>query len=275
MVPVVRYEVSDRGDSRLDFHMHEDMEVGLCLAGQTERHIGGAVFLARPGDVWMCGMWEPHAWLNTTGFARVHFYLPLQAAWSPLGRAAHWLSMFTAPVEQRPRVNTTEMREAVLAIGAEMAREFQERRRGWQELGWAAVVRLLVTLERGWSPPEDGAGPSSSHPSDVARVLPALALTQASLERAVSVEEAAAACGLSPSRFRTVFRHTMGISYGRYGVRARVASAASRLLAGNAPIETVAQQTGFTDRSHLARMFVAFQGCTPAEFRRRNTTARA
>jgi AraC-like DNA-binding protein len=273
--PAVHYNGPDYDAPRLSFHMHEDLEIGICLAGETKRYFGGAGRVVTPGDIWLCGMWEPHAWRNAPGFEGLHFYVPPQGVWEPLEREGRWVRMFTVPVEERPRATTAEMRATLLALGREMMQECQARRKGWRDLGWAALVRLLVTLERGWSPPEGGVGPSPSRPADIARILPALALTQASLGRSVSVEEAAAACGLSPSRFRTIFRHTMGISYGKYGVRARVASAASRLLAGNAPIETVAQQTGFTDRSHLSRMFVAFHGCTPAEFRRRNAAAQA
>ena len=271
--PAVRYDGPDHEAPRLSFHMHEDLEIGICLVGETKRYVGGAGLVVRPGDIWLCGMWEPHAWLNAPSFEGLHFYVPPQGLGESLERGAQWMRMFTTPVEERPRAATAEMRGTILALGREMMQECQARRTGWRDLGWAALVRLLVTLERGWSPPEGSPAPSPSRPADIARLLPALALTQASLGRAVSVAEAAAACGLSPSRFRTVFRHTMGISYGKYGVRARVASAASRLLAGNAPIEAVAHQTGFTDRSHLARMFVAFYGCTPAEFRRRNAAA--
>jgi len=269
----VDYHVTN--DTKFAFHMHEDMEIGICMAGRSERHIGGASFVARPGDIWLCGMWEPHAWRNAPGVEGVHFYFSPQGIWSPFRHEITWMSMFIAPLDQRPRTNTPEMREAVVAIGTEMARECQEQRIGWHEVGWAALLRLLVILERGWRPPEGSSSSPRSSPSDVARILPALALVQANLSRHVSASEAATACDLSPSRFRTVFRHVMGISYGRYGVRTRVASAASRLLADDAPVEVIAHQTGFTDRSHLARMFAVFHGCAPSEFRRRNQGAQA
>jgi AraC-like DNA-binding protein len=82
--------------------------------------------------------------------------------------------------------------------------------------------------------------------------------------------QAAAACGLSPSWFHCIFRQTMGISYGRFCRRARLAYAAHQLLATDLTIEDIGQQAGSVGGSHLHQQFVKQYGCMPAEYRRRH-----
>ncbi len=78
----VGYNKSEDIHLGLAFHMHEDMELGICTEGRSERHIGGASLIVRPGDIWLCGMWEPHAWRNAPGVGIVHFYFSPQGIWS-------------------------------------------------------------------------------------------------------------------------------------------------------------------------------------------------
>ncbi len=82
------------------------------------------------------------------------------------------------------------------------------------------------------------------------------------------MDRAAAACNLSTSRFSVLFRRAMGVSYGQFSLRARLAQAAQRLAQGDATVEDVAGQLGFVDGSHLHRVFVKHFGATPAEYRR-------
>ena len=46
----------------LTIDVHEGFEVGILLSGAQERHFQGFVYVIEPGDIWLCGTWEPHGW---------------------------------------------------------------------------------------------------------------------------------------------------------------------------------------------------------------------
>jgi AraC-like DNA-binding protein len=149
--------------------------------------------------------------------------------------------MFAAPPDQRPRVESEGTREVTLAAAEELRREMKERGRGWLSAMRLGILRLLLAVGREWQP---------WHPSG-----------------RLSLEEAAAACGLSASQFSHIFRHTMGLSYGSFRARTRLGYAAQLLLTTDQPVECIAEQLGFVDASHLHHAFTKVYGCTPARYR--------
>ena len=62
------------------------------------------------------------------------------------------------------------------------------------------------------------------------------------------------------------------MSYAAFALRQRVRGAADQMLAGTEPVKAVADAWGFTDASHLHRLFLKHYDCSPAEFRRRHAT---
>ncbi len=131
------------------------------------------------------------------------------------------------------------------------------------------LLRLLFELSRPWTPPPLVLDRGRSAPSNLANVMPALRLVHSHSARKVSVAEAAASCRLSRSQFCLVFRKVMGMSFGEFCVRARLALVAQRLLNSDASVQAIADQVGFTDASHLHRAFVRHYGDTPAVYHRR------
>jgi AraC-like DNA-binding protein len=59
----------------------------------------------------------------------------------------------------------------------------------------------------------------------------------------------------------------MGLSFGKFCRRARLAYAAQLLLTTDLPVEAVARTAGFSDASHLHHSFVETYGATPARYR--------
>lgn len=251
-------------------HYHEGMEVGVVVSGRMDLVFGDTVFPCTPGDVFLSAMWEPHGWHTTAaGATNLGIIFRLDFLGNDFAQRIPWLSPFAAPAAQRPRVTTSHTRERVLVIARFLLQETTERDRGWVEVVRAGLQWLLVELIRDWHGPDRPKGVRSDHPSpnDLARIMPAVALVQDDAARVVRASEAAAACNLSLSRFQVIFRSTMGISFARFRLRSRLAFCAHRLLTTDLPIEAIADQAGFVDRSHLHRAFVRQYGCTPGQFR--------
>jgi AraC-like DNA-binding protein len=257
----------ERGDvSPVDMDAHQGVEVNLVLEGRFERFFEDMVIEANPGDVSLVGPWEPHAWrVVSPGTSAVAVIFLAEVMDQGLSDVP-WLQMFTVPPAFRPRVNTPELREQVLAIGWEMLHERKAQQPGWLVAERLCLLRLLFLLNRSWSPPASAAL-AQSRPASFARLKPAVDLVHANPLRHITQEEAAAACGLRPSRFGRLFRDTIGLTFGDFRLRLRMAVVAHRLLSTNNSIEAIAEESGFADGSHLHHAFQKYYGYTPGQFR--------
>jgi len=83
-----------------------------------------------------------------------------------------------------------------------------------------------------------------------------------------SVQQVATHCGLSRSHFEKAFKVSLGTPPHRWLVRQRVQHAREMLEQTNDSIGLIASSCGFTDQSHLTRVFHAVVGSSPAAWRR-------
>jgi AraC family transcriptional regulator len=90
----------------------------------------------------------------------------------------------------------------------------------------------------------------------------------AHLHHHIGLEEIASLVGLSPSHCARKFRHTEGLSLGRFVNRRRLARALVVLRSDSTPLSQVALDLGFSSQSHFTRLFSTLVGVTPAKYRR-------
>jgi len=260
--------------SQLDIHVHPGVEVGLVLAGREEIHFSDFVVLCGTGGVWLCNTWEPHGWRIASPSTEivVLIFAPEFVGEEMLGDLP-WLTPFTVPPDQRPRVSSPQLRGKVLGIGHVLRGEITQRRASWQAVVRLELLRLLIELSRTWEGAKSVASLGPARVGTLARVMPALNLVHARPWHRVRVPEAAAACGLSISRFHSLFRSTMGVSFGAFCLRARLSFAAHQVLNTDRSVAAIAAQAGFVDDSHLHRHFVKQYACTPTQYRERSVSA--
>jgi len=98
------------------------------------------------------------------------------------------------------------------------------------------------------------------------RLAQRLLLTDLSAD--LPVKQVAAHCGLSRSHFEKAFKVSLGTPPHRWLVRQRVQHAKEMLERSNDSIGLIASSCGFTDQSHLTRVFHAIVGSSPAAWRR-------
>lgn len=258
-------------ETPLEIEVHAGAEVGVLLAGSEEHQLEGWVRRLVPGDVWLTATWEPHGWRVAAPDTEdvLVIFLPQFLGEEQLGSLS-WLDLFAVPPARRPRVTSPEMRQRVVALGHELRQEIAERRPGWESAARLNVLSLLLTLSREWEPPDRTHPGARARATNLPRVMPALSLVQSWRDRRVRITEAAQACGLSRAQFCVIFRSTMGISFGKFCLRSRLGAVAELLLTTDLPTDAIAEQTGFTDSSHLHHSFVKQYGCTPGRYRTEN-----
>lgn len=84
----------------------------------------------------------------------------------------------------------------------------------------------------------------------------------------LSLAQLAEIAGVSPSHFARLFRNSFGVPPHRYLLERRLAAARDLLRSKRDSIAEIAAVTGFSDQSHLTRLFKRQFELTPMQFRR-------
>ena len=252
-------------DTSTQFHdMHLAMEVGVVLSGRMLRQWVGHERSLGPGQVWLCGMWEPHGYRIDEAPFEVAVLLihPDHLAGRGVGRT-NFLPLFLSPPARRPQVP-----EHLLAEGIRIGRKLISLHRGNHRLGrdWqdAMLTELLLLLLES-SPDLPSVRPGSTGQSYL-RIQPALEMVF-TRRGFIAVEDAAASCSLGPSRFDQLFKQVMGDTFARFALRHRVHGAAHQLAITDDPVKSVAYDWGFTDSSHLHAAMKRELGVTPSQYK--------
>ena len=267
-LPLVGNYCSHVASSPTHIDFHEGLEFGIVLRGIVERVWGAYTVQLGPGDVWLCGMWEPHGSSYPTSGSEYALLVFLPESLLSLEDHAKvaWQALFSAPPENRPGVLPSALRTAMRREGKMMAREIQDLPPGWSSSLAVHLLRCLWHLALHWQQVTPEAMSSNVSPEMLARIRPALHLASGEKGR-VALNKAAALCGLSRTRFSALFTKTMGTSFGQFCLQIRLGHVARLLLTTDRTIETIADGLEFSSTAHLHRLFLKYYNCTPNAFR--------
>jgi AraC family transcriptional regulator len=90
----------------------------------------------------------------------------------------------------------------------------------------------------------------------------------ANIKRGVALKEVARECGLSVGHFSHAFRRTLGVAPHQWLIEQRVVLSKEKLRDHGLSLSDVATECGFSDQSHLTRVFRQMVGVSPGAWRR-------
>jgi AraC family transcriptional regulator len=90
----------------------------------------------------------------------------------------------------------------------------------------------------------------------------------ANIKRGVTLKEVARECGLSLGHFSHAFRRTLGVAPHKWLIEQRVVLSKDKLRDDGLSLSDVAIECGFSDQSHLTRIFRQRVGVSPGTWRR-------
>lgn len=90
----------------------------------------------------------------------------------------------------------------------------------------------------------------------------------ANFKESPTLQEVAEAAGVHPVHLAREFRRKQGLTVGGYIRKLRVDLACQELVRSKQPIVDIAVKAGFSDHSHMTRVFRRQTGLTPTEFRK-------
>ncbi|MBI3527494.1 MAG: helix-turn-helix transcriptional regulator [Betaproteobacteria bacterium] len=95
----------------------------------------------------------------------------------------------------------------------------------------------------------------------------AIEYIHANLAGDLRLENIAGAAGQSVFHFSRTFRNTTGLAPHRYLPQARIERVKALLLESDRSLAAIAEESGFSDQSHMSKVFRRLTGATPKTFR--------
>ncbi len=96
---------------------------------------------------------------------------------------------------------------------------------------------------------------------------PALDYIQKGYSYAISLDEMASLCNISPSYFSKLFKKGIGNNFSNYINKVRIKKAKELLETSDVPIINLALDLGFEDCGYFIKVFKKIEGVTPAAYR--------
>lgn len=227
-------------------HMHAEYSFGLVDAGTAlfqhpqgpQALVPGDVVLIEPGIWHACNPAQPTRWS--------YRMLYVQAGWLNDQLGVDGLQFVQRHL--RSAASTATLQRLCQALVAGDA------------AGWTA--QLLQSLHADQlCHARPGPAPAMGEPA----VQQALQCLHQHPDAAPSVQDLAAAGGMSPSRFIRHFKAATGVTPGAYRLNLRL-NGARRLLAQGVALADAAHAMGFADQAHLQRSFKAHHALTPGRY---------
>ena len=250
------------------FDMHFEMELGIVVSGRMKRFYQNREVTLNQGDVWACGMWEPHGF----SILKLPCKVIVFTVYPQLILGTHFeelkdfkpASFFASPSDKKLRLKKEErIRTLELAKRLERAHNCKGGERA--ALLRVCLYELLLLMYAAGSARKQNFDAADS--GSITLVTGAIQLVLDS-KKLVTEEKAAEKCGLGKNRFNALFKSATGMSFYKFGLKYRLSNVAGRLRRTNDPLKAIAADWGFFDASHLHRLFVQNYGCSPGGYKK-------
>ena len=250
--------------------IHEAIEIKCFFEGEATLLIGDETVHAVAGDVVVINPYEFHTTLDCSATDGKYHLVMVGLDFFSGDRAAgldlRALTLGRRAGFVRHHVGDAELCRRISELVAEHGHEDAAARLaiyGAAAQLFARLLRLGVVR----SPCASGEG--------IARyygvIEPAVRLIRDEYQRPFTVEELAAACGVSRYHFCRIFREVMGEAPIRYLNSYRLKIAATMLRLTDRPVGEIALACGFGDISYFSRLYRRELGRTPLDTRCRDT----
>jgi len=230
----------------LPWHTHRWPYFTFVLRGGYTEECHGRSFDVVEGDVILHGAGEAHADRMHDGESCL---LNLEFTQPWLDR----LASFGTPLDFRATCNGGEF----LQLGKRLHREL------WSDERISALCIEGLALEL----VAHSALHRSKEIAQPAWMDTAIEYLRANFSASPSLGEVAEAAGVHPVHLAREFRRRRGVTVGEYVRKLRVDFVCDELVATERPIVDIALKAGFSDHSHMTRVFRQETGLTPSEFR--------
>ncbi|MDD5677930.1 MAG: helix-turn-helix domain-containing protein [Kiritimatiellae bacterium] len=231
--------------------------IGYTISGTVREILAQGETWEQPHDLMILKSGGSHAWEVPRDVRE-----PWRVIWFVFVPKPEWIPLLDLP-EEFPRFSRIALAgrkyDGKIRRSLLQAHRFAISPAGGQALAMNALERALLWLQ------------AELKIADVRidrRVQATIELFFKRLVNPPSIPEAAAACGLSPSRLGGLFRECIGQTPQRWLERTRLNHARDLLLTTGLPVKLVTAACGYNDQRHFATRFRRYLGLTPTQCRK-------
>lgn len=230
--------------------------IGYTISGTVREILPQGETWEQPGDFMVLKPGGSHAWevprdAKEPWWVVYFVFLP----------KPEWITLLDLP-EEFPRFSRIPLAgrkyDGKIRRSLLQAHRFARNPAGGQALAMNALERALLWLQ---------AELKITDTRIDRRVQTVMELFLKRIANPPSIPEAAAACGLSPSRLGDLFREYTGRSPQLWLEQTRLNHARNMLLNTGLPVKLVSTACGYNDQRHFATRFRKFAGLTPTQCR--------
>jgi AraC-like DNA-binding protein len=250
-------------------HWHDCLEINWVEGGRGVNYIADREYRLQPGQLFLINNIDRHIAVSDGSLdMRIVIFEP-SLFWKTAPEQQEYLRMFYPVGEQIG--NLAQLSDENLArahtLILEMEAEWSEKKRGYEMMLRAKLMELLAILYRA-TPETMEAKEAAALRKGYQRIRPAINYIQSHFAGQLSLETLASLSGMSRTYFCTLFKKTMGLTYGAYVEKIRVNRACMLLATSDLPVLDIALESGFTSLSNFNATFKAACGKTPSQYRR-------
>jgi AraC-like DNA-binding protein len=273
--PVVRIAHALSGGLHIAPRMIVDHEIVLVTKGRTTCAIGAQRHELQPGYLIVLPAFVTHHFIDSppaTRHVAVHFDL---AGDVPGTRAGARSAAYGVELSHGQSLPTCVAIPATAAVQAMLGRIVDAFALRTPAGDLEASSLLAVIIARLLTAPmaDDGRAPhhTGAHAWRVRRVTDHI---EAHLSGALDAVELSRVAGLSESRFRAIFRRSLGVAPKQYVLQRRIAMARTLLTDPDRGLKDVARAVGFADEFHFSKAFRHVDGIPPSVYREQALASR-
>lgn len=232
-------------------HMHQHIELQLCLTGEVGVICNGTERILKPGEIMISFPHDIHAYQYTgegTGLM-VIVHPSLLPMLEPRLRGLRYENFLSPEGDQ-----LTQIGKALLEAYSEEAP--QEVIVGYLYVLFGTVLRMLPVTHQENKISQDTFSRVMEH------------LSEHYME-SISLKTLARTAGVDPSHLSRMFKDRLGYGFLQYLHMLRVEDAKNKLRHTKQKITQIQLSSGFSDQKTFNRVFKELTGMTPGEYRRR------
>jgi len=271
----VRFMLLDRADT-VPKHRPDHLEVVFFESGEAAYEVEDEGFLLHENDLVVVGDQRAHRTLparqagSEARIAVLSFLPRLLFADQPRAEDYQYLTPFSPAASSVPSViqGANGLSAEIFELMQKVRRELpvDTERSALAVRTYLRMILFLLTAHY-WEFQETRGGMKRQQVK-LERISPAIENIGHERNWALTVEQAARMCAMSPSCFMQVFRQATGQSFVSYVNQARVDHAKDLLKNSDLGLAEIGYETGFCDQSYFGSVFRRLEGVTPLVFRR-------
>lgn len=262
--------VVEPANRMLQDHRHGNFEIAMVVSGSGIYHTANSTYPIAPGDVFVFPSNEPH-WIleiHDCGLEIINLHFNDALFHNCCGIANVYPNLFfahsTGFAARIPADHASELRELIDRIRLELEKNLPECSECVNS--YLNLIFVHLMREHGYYRAQDG-----TH-NAVEKIRGSLAFIDKYFAEDITLDQIAAASGLSPNYFTSLFRQCFRTRLWDHVLSKRIDAAKKLLRSGSdLTVLDIAMSCGFHNTANFNRIFLRFTGLTPSQFRKGNT----